>query len=178
MKNISNLNIKKNYNDCIIEYICKKRFKAISPSMQHQKILLNIAIQLQWYFKDKPYQPIISPYAIEFKNEKEYHKIVPDISILEYYDNPEIACGIINTPIIIVEILSNHSLLNDYTKKMDIYMRFGVAEYWVVSTKNNTVEVFTLHNKLYLEPTIYSEKDILQSAIFEDLYICLNTVFK
>ncbi len=58
-------------------------------------------------------------------------------------------------------------------------MKLGVKEYWIVSPKNSTIQVFILkEDGLYSEPNIYSKGDIVRSSIFGDLEIDLDDIFE
>ncbi len=77
-----------------------------------------------------------------------------------------------------IKIINPTTVPNDFIKKMGLYMKVGVKEYWIISPKNSTVHVFTLkEDRLYSEPTIYSKEDVVKSSIFEDLEIKLNDIF-
>ena len=63
-------------------------------------------------------------------------------------------------PTLVVEVLSPSTASNDFIKKMGICMKVGVKEWWIISSKNNTVHIFTLkEDRVYSEPTIYSKED-------------------
>ena len=44
-------------------------------------------------------------------------------------------------PTLIVEVVSPSNDSDDYVKKLNLYMRFGVKEYWIVSPKNKKVGI-------------------------------------
>jgi Uma2 family endonuclease len=82
-------------------------------------------------------------------------------------------------PNLIIEILSPSTAARDTIKKMDLYMRFGVPEYWIVSPKNKTIMVYSFDNEInaYTEPTIYSKNDLVNSILFPELSIELKSIF-
>ena len=64
----------------------------------------------------------------------------------------------------IVETLSPATALNDKTIKKDIYQNAGVSEYWIVSPKERTVEIYYLEDAVYVLKNLY----ILQDDAEED----------
>jgi Uma2 family endonuclease len=83
----------------------------------------------------------------------------------------------IGVPKLVVEVLSPSTMSNDFIKKMDLYMRFGVEEYWIVSPRNKEVQIFVLQDNSYSEMISYKENEMLQSVVFEDLKINLKDIF-
>lgn len=70
-------------------------------------------------------------------------------------------------------------LWENRAQKIKLYMKAGVKEYWIISPKNSTVEVFTLSEEgFYSEPTIYSKGDTVKSSLFEDLEVELMDIFE
>lgn len=49
--------------------------------------------------------------------------------------------GVIGAPDLVVEILSPGTSRRDRSEKADLYARFGVREYWLVSPETQTIEV-------------------------------------
>ncbi|GFR35342.1 hypothetical protein TCEA9_11540 [Thermobrachium celere] len=81
-------------------------------------------------------------------------------------------------PTLVVEVLSPSISSYDYIKKMDLYSRFGVKEYWIMSPANKTVEIFSLTNEgVYGEPVICYANDV-KSKLYVDLRVELEYLFK
>jgi Uma2 family endonuclease len=169
--------IEKN-SDTQLEFIDGEIFFQASPSTAHQIILTNISTVFGNFFKNKKCKHVVSPYDVIFKNEHETltHKTQPDISVLcnengfkeNFYEG---------VPTLIIEVLSPSTASKDFVKKMDLYMRFGVKEYWIVSPKNEEVQIFNLDGEVYGEPINYSGNEVVKSIIFEGLEFNLKDVF-
>lgn len=87
--------------------------------------------------------------------------------------------GCKGSPDLIVEIISPMTIALDYAKKLALYERNEIREYWIVHPNDKTVMVFTLgDNKSYGKPKIYTEEDKLTVGIFEELVIDLKEVFR
>lgn len=82
-------------------------------------------------------------------------------------------------PSLVVEVVSPSNASDDYIKKLNLYMKFGVKEYWIVSPKNKNVHVFVYNeeNEVYNEPIIYYKDDIVNSSLFDGLSIPLKSLF-
>jgi Uma2 family endonuclease len=161
-----------------IEFIDGEIIMQATPTAQHQSIVLNIASEFRSFFSGKGCRPYIAPFDIILENDyEEIKRVQPDISVI---------CGqsLINenqfkgVPNLIVEVVSPSNASDDYVKKLNLYMRFGVEEYWIVSPKNKTIEIFNIENGAYGEPKIYYENDLVKSNIFENLSIELKRVFE
>ncbi|MCM0651079.1 Uma2 family endonuclease [Clostridium swellfunianum] len=160
------------------EFIDGEIIMQATPTAQHQSIVLNIASEFRSFFLGKSCKPFIAPFDIILQDgTEEIKRVQPDISIICEHNliNENQFKGV---PSLIVEVVSPSNASDDYVKKLNLYMKFGVEEYWIVSPKNRTVQIFNLENGVYGEPKIYFEKDIVKSSIFEDLSIGLKSIFE
>lgn len=106
------------------------------------------------------------------------NKVIPDLSVI--YDKSGLnEKNYIGVPTLIVEILSPSTAWIDISKKLELYQRFGIKEYWVISPKNSNVQIFNLNEEdFYNEPIVYYKDDTVKSNIFENLDIKLDHIFK
>jgi Uma2 family endonuclease len=162
------------------EFIDGEIFMLASPSPEHQRISGNLFFELKNYFKNKKCEPFSAPLDVVLEDDKTSTKetVQPDLMIICEKSN------FTNTnykgvPNLIIEILSPSTAARDTIKKMDLYMRFGVPEYWIVSPKNKTIMVYSFDNEInaYTEPTIYSKNDLVNSILFPELSIELKSIF-
>jgi Uma2 family endonuclease len=163
----------------LLELIDGEVFLQASPSSAHQVVVSNLATAFGNYFKDKPCRHVVAPYDILLTNEQEgvAHSVQPDISVV-----CERSCmkehGYEGVPTLVVEVLSPSTASKDFIKKMDLYMRFGVREYWIVSPKNKTIQVFSLENSVYGEPLEYAARATVISSVFAGLEVSLDGLFE
>lgn len=159
------------------EFIDGEIIMQATPTAQHQSIILNIASEFKRALKSKACRPYIAPFDVVLESDNEETKRVqPDISII---------CGkqlttenqYIGVPTLVVEVVSPSNASDDYIKKLNLYMRVGVKEYWIVSPKNKTVEIFQLENGVYGEPKILSKSDIVESEILKEIRISIEDIF-
>jgi Uma2 family endonuclease len=86
--------------------------------------------------------------------------------------------GIFGAPDFIVEILSPSSAEMDTKRKMELYEKAGVREYWIVDTSNLILMGFKLgENNMYSRPQFYGSRDKVNVGVFEYLQIDLREVF-
>ncbi len=51
--------------------------------------------------------------------------------------------GVFGAPDLVVEILSPSTVQRDLEKKLGLYQRYGVREYWIVDLESRTVDVWS-----------------------------------
>ncbi|SRR5690625_3843935 len=164
-------------SDNNLEFIDGKVYLLAAPSVAHQMVVTNLSAEFRNYFKNKDCIHFVAPFDVVLKDEEKIHKVQPDLTVI--CDKKGLGeQNYTGVPTLVVEVLSPSTASNDFIKKMGIYMKVGVKEYWIISPKNNTVHIFTLkEDRFYSEPTIYSKEDVVKSIIFEDLEIKLNDIF-
>jgi len=81
-------------------------------------------------------------------------------------------------PDLTVEVLSPSTALEDRVNKHREYALAGVAEYWLVDTELRSVEVFSLLDKEYCSPGIFSGKDTLPSRIVQNFPVRVEQFFE
>ena len=80
-------------------------------------------------------------------------------------------------PTLIIEVLSPSTALKDFNEKFNLYQKHGVQEYWIVDPGNRTVHVYTLQDGSYQVRHLYTEQETIQSIVFKDLQVPMNTLF-
>ena len=85
---------------------------------------------------------------------------------------------IIGVPTLIIEILSPFTATHDLIRKLNLYQKVGVKEYWVVDPEEKTINVY-LHDGALLRWTEEEHKpgDRLRPIVFPDLSIDVGAVF-
>ncbi len=80
-------------------------------------------------------------------------------------------------PDLAVEILSPSTARRDRGQKLDIYARYGVAEYWIVDPETETVEIHVLRGDTLDLQATYRRGQTLESPILPGLTIELEQIF-
>lgn len=171
------LEIDKKSNDNL-EFIDGKIYLLSAPSVIHQIVVTNLSTELGNYFKGKECRHFVAPFDVVLKHEDKTHRVQPDLTVI--CDKEGLGeQNYIGVPTLVVEVLSPSTASNDFIKKMGLYMKVGVKEYWIISPQNKTVQIFNLNeDDFYSEPIIYSKEDIVKSVIFKDLIIKLSDIFE
>src|ERR1017187_9515628 len=107
-----------------------------SPVLLHQSILGELYVALKLHFKGSPCRVILAPFDVKFTD---FDVVQPDILISctdrlgpRFHDGP---------PDLVIEILSPSTMRHDRIRKLCLYARTGVPEYWLVTQHPFMLEV-------------------------------------
>lgn len=84
---------------------------------------------------------------------------------------------ITGAPDLVVEVISPGSKFQDRVVKHSIYERFGVPEYWLVKSENQTIEVFVLDMGIYRSLGIFHGEQSLESHLIPTITVSVNQFF-
>jgi Uma2 family endonuclease len=160
------------------ELIGGTAYAMAAPGDFHQAVSGEIFRQIANYLRGKPCKVRSAPYDVRLfyaEDESDDTVVQPDISVIgdEEKRGPE---GCRGAPDLVVEILSPSNTADEYLRKINLYMKAGVREYWVVSPESKTVQSFVSQNGAYTG-TVYDSAAALPSAVLEGLSITLTDVF-
>ena len=81
---------------------------------------------------------------------------------------------------LIIEILTpgTQNRQRDLSAKRELYARYGVAEYWIVDSENQSVLIFRLREQTLEETETLTGDDELSSPILPALALKVTTIFK
>lgn len=122
------------YSEELLEYIDGFVYISPSPTTKHQRLSRKLLIKLDNFLGGKPCEVFLAPFDIELKKENvEGTKIViPDLIVI--CDKSGFTeARYIGVPDLIVEILSPSNQSHDLITKLNLYMNYGVKEYWIES---------------------------------------------
>ncbi len=143
----------------------------------HHTVALNLGIELKKFFSKSNCKVMIAPYDVFLsKDDKKTDIVITDISVMcdkSGFDEKRYK-GILT---IIVEILSSN-VSDDTIRKFNLYLKYGVREYWIIDPKNRSFQVHTYDfiNKTYVSHI--QEEHILSSRLYEDLRIDMDLIFE
>jgi Uma2 family endonuclease len=151
-------------------------FVVPAPLPRHQIVQHLIASLLDAYAKRTGGFSVDSPIDIVFS---EYDVLQPDVVFfssgrrhLVHLDAP-----IRHPPDLCVEILSPSTQATDRGKKMQMYARYGVPEYWLVDPPAGTIEVFHLRDGSYVHIVTASGGDEVTSDVLQGLTFRAGDLF-
>lgn len=154
------------------ELIDGEMFWMDSPMRTHQKILIELAIEIALYIKTKKgtCEVYPAPFAVYIKKDNRNY-VEPDILVICDEDRLD-EKGCHGAPDWAIEIVSPTSIKMDYERKVKLYREAEVREYWIVDAEKQTVTVYDFeHGK---EAAVYPFTDQIKAGIFEDLYLNLS----
>ncbi|MEZ4525169.1 MAG: Uma2 family endonuclease [Desulfobacterales bacterium] len=152
-------------------------YSMTAPSRIHQEISMELSVRLYDFFKNKNCKVYSAPFdvrlsEIENADDEDIFTVVqPDITVVcDPSRLDERGCR--GTPDLIVEIVSPSSVGTDMKIKRELYERYCVKEYWIIHPYDKIVMIYCLgKNNQYAKSEIYTQEDILESKLFEDLKI-------
>ena len=170
-------------NDEFVEIIDGKIFAmSPAPSRIHQELIMEISAELRNYIKSNEGQCKVYPAPFdvvlinENENENDSKNIVqPDISVI-CDKNKLNDKGCFGSPDMIVKIVSKFNPGNDYVKKLYLYEKYKVKEYWIVNPMKKNILVYTLTESGYNQPDLYTFNDKIKVNIFNNLEIDFNGI--
>ena len=145
-----------------------------APLTRHQLIVSELHFQLASFFKGHSCKALVAPLDVKFSEED---IVQPDVLVV---CNPKQvkSTHIEGPPALTVEVLSEASQFHDRVRKLRLYARFGVREYWIVTPYPHLIEVFNLDGKAYKLRAGYTRGDKLVSPSFPGLTLDLERVFE
>ncbi|RXT06959.1 Uma2 family endonuclease [Ammoniphilus sp. CFH 90114] len=164
----------------LLEYIDGFVFMAPSPSTRHQRVASRLQVKWGQFLEGKECEVFCAPYDIELKNEKmEGTKIViPDISIICNKDGFTDA-RYVGIPDLIIEILSPSNQSHELVTKLNLYMNYGVPEYWIINPMLHSITVYALnHEALYEQHDMKTENGQITSKLFDEFRVELEYLFQ
>ncbi|MFK4998558.1 Uma2 family endonuclease [Bacillus sp. N9] len=167
-------------NDVLLEYIDGLIYMSPSPSTKHQRVSGKIYRRFGDFIEGSPCEAFSAPYDIELKNENTGGTIVviPDISVI---CDPSgfTHARYVGVPDLIVEILSPSNQSHDLVTKLNLYMNYGVNEYWIVNPMLDTITVYALNGDgMYEQHDVKTSTGHITSKLFENFQLALTDVFK
>lgn len=149
-----------------------------APSRVHQRLVTEISREIGNYVKsnNRECEVYVAPFDVRFVEEGDTEEnsrnvVQPDISVI--CDKTKLDDrGCIGAPDFIIEIVAPSNASIDYVKKLYLYEKFRVREYWIVNPLTRNVIVYRLNEeKQYWEPEKYSFDDTIKVGIFKGLEI-------
>ena len=154
------------------ELIDGQFYEMAPPSFKHQKLLIELAGTFREYIKSKSgdCEVIPAPFAVNLDAEDK-NWVEPDISVI-CDKNKLTDRGCSGAPDWIIEVTSPSTQSHDYLKKLWLYQKYGVREYWIVNPITKNVMVYDFEHGTSAS---YSFDDPVPAAIYHsDLKICVS----
>ena len=149
-----------------------------APSRIHQALLGELYATIHAYLKGQKGSCRVYPAPFAVKLFADDRNIVePDISVI-CSPGKLTGQGCLGAPDWIVEIISPSTSSHDYIRKLNLYAKAGVREYWIVDPENRAVQVFLQDGNGFLRICEeYGGKEIAKAGVLEGCFIDLGKVF-
>ena len=155
---------------CRYELYDGEVFVVPSPLPRHQVVAITIAEMLRKYARERGGFCVSSPIDIVFSD---YDVLQPDVV---YFSTARAQLVDLNrvirhAPDLCVEVLSPSTAATDRGKKMQVFARYRVAEYWIVDPAAETIEVYELGPAGYeLRVTAAADEAVTSSVLAEHVF--------
>jgi Uma2 family endonuclease len=170
---------KREVTDSLLEYVDGIVFMSPSPSTKHQRISGRLHARLFNFLEGKDCEVFHAPFDVELSHENlDGNKIViPDLSVI--CDKSGLMENkYVGVPALIVEILSPSNQAHDLVFKLNLYMQYGVKEYWIINPMLNIVQVYILdEGGQYQQMDALKEKGVMKSQVVKGFQIRLEELF-
>ena len=142
-----------------------------APSRIHQKIFMFLSKTIANYIdsKDGSCEVYPAPFAVKLFEDDDKTVVEPDISVI-CDPNKLTDRGCTGAPDWIVEIVSPSTSSHDYIRKLNLYAKAGVKEYWIIDPRTEKVFVYHL-DQADVNADSYTFQDKIKVNIYDDLWI-------
>ncbi|HVT57085.1 MAG TPA: Uma2 family endonuclease [Thermoanaerobaculia bacterium] len=161
------------------ELIDGEHFMSPSPTLQHQRIVLNLGRILSTFVLARRLGEVfVAPLDVLFSN---VDVVEPDVLYVASEGADRLQERFIaGAPDLVVEVLSKSTRGLDKIKKRRLYERGGVREYWIVDPTTETVEIYRAAGGSFTRqaPLSLAAGDTLETPLLAGLQIPLHEVFR
>ncbi len=172
-----------NSSDQRYELIDGEIYLLASPRFNHQVIVNEIAGHFYNYFKGKPCRSLTAPLDVKLfgfatKFEEDPNVVQPDLVVVCDEENVTEDNKYEGIPSLIIEVLSPSTRGKDMVTKLNLYMKSGVSEYWLVDIENKQISQYYFNeDRDVVGLNHLEEEDIIKSTEFAGLEIPLKDIF-
>ncbi|MCX7044712.1 MAG: Uma2 family endonuclease [Candidatus Sumerlaeota bacterium] len=154
-----------------------------APMRKHQDISGELCVQIHTFLRGKPSKVYAAPFDVRLPDGDEPDEEIrnlaqPDIVVVcDKKKLDEKGCR--GAPEFVIEILSRSSITQDTIRKVALYEKFGVKEYWIVDpdAKRITVRLSGSDGR-FSPPQVHEGSGQLAVATLPGLSIDLDVVFQ
>lgn len=178
-----------------IDYINKKdderfelidgRFYAMSPapSRIHQKIVTELSRVIGNFIEENSLscEVYVAPFDVRLIDEGEKEEdcinvVQPDISIIcdkKKLDDK----GCKGAPEFIIEVVSSFNASIEYVKRLYLYEKFNVKEYWIINPETRHILIYKLNEtNQYSEPDRFTFDENIESNFLKGFQINIDSI--
>lgn len=149
-----------------------------SPKPKHQTIVTNIYDSIKPLIKANALGKIfLAPLDVVFQKGD---SVQPDLIFVAAENLGIIKESYISgVPDLLVEVVSKGSVARDYVEKKNDYEKFGVKEYWIIDSLNETIWIYAQNETSKYELFSYAEEgEKALSKLFADFSLDHDLIFE
>lgn len=130
-----------------VELIRGRFIMSPSPTSLHQIVLLRLARTLERAEEVGEGLILISPMDVILSDDT---ILQPDLLYVAKARRDIVGSRVKGAPDLVIEILSSDGDRRDRTEKLDLYAKYGVAEYWIVDPASQVIDFLFLDQGRYV----------------------------
>jgi Uma2 family endonuclease len=138
-----------------------------APTVTHQRVIANLLYLIHRYLDENPLGEVLPTPGVIFDR---HNSVIPDLVFVtnEQLEQIGAEAHIKLAPALAVEVVSpgRENARRDRVKKLRVYGKFGVGEYWVADPEARTVEIYRpADGALALVATVGGEEEIISPLL-------------
>jgi Uma2 family endonuclease len=132
-----------------------------SPVVRHQQVVVRLIIALGRYAAEHGGEVLPAPMDVFFSDT---NVVEPDVLFVraDHLDKLE-KKFVRSAPDLVIEVSSPSTRRLELVRKLELYERFGVPEYWYVDLDADRVEMYRLRRDRYEQPQLVGRGDEVAS---------------
>src|SRR6266851_6637739 len=160
------------------ELIGGELFVSDPARISHQLLLQNLLMELATYLRKHPIGILVPGAGLILSD---YDAVIPDIAFVRNERWDEVVTGEKFTRAVdlVIEILSpgKENRERDLTFKRQLYSKFGVEEYWIVDSENQSVLIYRLQANSFEEVAKLNSEDEITTPLLPQFRLSVNSIF-
>ena len=150
-----------------------------APSRIHQKVSVSLVTRLGSYLEGKTCELYSAPFDVYLNEQNEERPTIVQPDIVVICDPNKLRDdGCHGAPDLAIEILSPSNRMREQAYKYELYQKYGVREYWVISPEEKALCVYLRNDKGQLAiQDFYGASDTVKVNILDDCQIDLSPIF-
>jgi Uma2 family endonuclease len=160
------------------ELIEGELFVSRAPGIPHQRVLHNLQMELGSYLRENPVGILVPGTGVILSD---HDAVIPDLVFVQRDRWAEVTSEqkIIRAPDIVVEILSagSENRRRDLFVKRQLYAKYGVKEYWVVDSENQSTLIFHLQQTTFAEGATLHGMAEITSPLLPGFHLKVSAIF-
>jgi len=150
-----------------------------APTLRHQQVAFNLAFAISAFVRPRALGKVfMAPVDVLLS---QFDVVEPDVLYVSQTNAPRLRERYVEgAPDLAIEVLSPSSVRIDKVRKLGLFERYGVPEYWLADPVEDTLEVYrlTAAGRLTLQASLsHAAGDVLETPLLAGLRIPLSDIF-